>query len=320
MVISFIKNSIEKQLSLKEYNNRNKKILFKRRTGGFGDILMMRMIFEDIKKEYPDFSIHWAIPSKYIQIGSHPFVDEIVEYEKVNRKNYINSINLSEACITYEMVHKKNCDLHRSDIWANKCGVTLKNHNMFLTPCSKSLEKIKNLIEENKKFKNSKTILFCPYSANIAKDLEDKQIKFIIDYLEKLKINCFIVHNQTDLRLINKQYPLLEINNFKDVIAAHYLADGTISVDTGHLHCAAGLKKPLMGIFGYIDGYVYCKYYDLVLLQKHRKNNNWSCDGPCWFYLECSVPHSTQQKPCMTMLSEEEISEKINLFLNKYNI
>lgn len=320
MQLGLIKNSIEKSINLDDYNSKYKKLLFKRKSGGFGDILMMRMLFEDIKKSYPDFTIHWAIPAKYHEIGSHPYVDEIIDFAKLNRKNYINSINLSEACITYEMIHKKECYLHRSDIWAKHCGIQLTNHNMFLKPNELSLKKISLKINEFKKFKNSKTILFCPFSANQAKDLTENQINFIIKYIEKLNLNCFVLHNQLDLRLMDKNYPLFEINNFKDTIAAHYLADGIISVDTGHLHCAAGLKKPLLGIFGYIDGDVYSKYYDLVLLQKHRKNNNWSCNGPCWDFMNCTIPHDTSQKPCMTMLSEDEIVEKINIFLNKYNI
>jgi len=75
-----------------------------------------------------------------------------------------------------------------------------------------------------------------------------------------------------------------------------------------------------MGIFGYVDGDIYAKYYDLVILQKHRKYNNWPCNGPCWNYFKCTVPHTTSQKPCMTMLTYEEIAEKIDLFLHKYNI
>lgn len=320
MTLTIIKNSIEKSINLDDYNQKCKKLLFKRRSGGFGDILMMRMIFEDIKKTYPEFSIHWAIPIQYHDIGSHPYVDEIIDYAKLNRKNYINSMNLSEACITYEMINKKECYLHRSDIWAQYCGVELKNHNMHLKPNDLSVKKISEKIKEYKKFKDSKTILFCPFSANQAKDLDPNQIKFIIKYLENLNLNCLILHHQLDLRLMDKNYPLFETKNFKDTIAAHYLADGVISVDTGHLHCAAGLKKPLLGIFGYIDGDVYSKYYDLVLLQKHRKNNNWPCGGPCWDFMNCTVAHDTPQKPCMTMLSEDEIVEKINMFLNKYNI
>ena len=318
--MTLFKNTFEKDINLESYCKKSKQILFRRRTGGFGDILMMRMIFEDIKKTYPEFSIHWAIPTKYHSIASHPYVDEIIDYEKINRKNYINSINLSDICIAYESIHKKECLLHRSDIWAKKCGIELKNHNMHLNPNIESIEKMKILMGEVKKFKNGKTIIFCPFSANQAKDLPDFQINFIINFLEKIKINCLVLHDQKDLRLYDKNYPILTVNNFKDVIATHHLADAVISVDTGHLHCAGGLKKPLLGIFGYIDGDIYCKYYDCLLIQKHRKNNNWPCGGPCWNYFNCPIPHDTPQKPCITMITEEEITDKINLLLDKYNI
>lgn len=320
MVLSLVQNSKDKSFNLKEYYQIHKAILFKRKAGGFGDILMMRMIFEDIKENYPEFEIHWAIPKKYHDIGSHPFVDKILDFEDVTRNDYINSINLSEACIVYEMKHERECFLHRSDIWAKHCGIELKNHNMHLNPDKNAVEKMKFLFNEFKKFKDKKTIILCPFSANPPKDFTSDQIKFIINYLESKNLNCFLVHNQLDFRFFEQDYPFFKVTNFKDTIATHYLADGVISVDTGHLHCAAGLKKPLMGIFGYVDGDIYAKYYDLVILQKHRKYNNWPCNGPCWNYFKCTVPHTTSQKPCMTMLTYEEIAEKIDLFLHKYNI
>jgi ADP-heptose:LPS heptosyltransferase len=320
MSLTLIKNSIKKQFNLEDYHSKHNQILFARKSGGFGDILMMRMIFEDIKKSYPEFLIHWAIPKCYHDIGSHPYVDKILDYNEINKKDYINSINLSEACIVYEMQKEKECFLHRSDIWANHCGVNLSNHKMYLNPDLNSIDKIKSIIKNNKKFKNSKTIFLCPFSAHPAKDLTDEQVNFIINYINKLCMDCFVIHNQLDLRVVDKKFPLLTINNFKDVIAAHYIADAIISVDTGHLHCAAGLGKPLLSIFSYVDGDIYCKYYDTIILQKHRKNKNWPCDGPCWNLFKCSVPHDTDQKPCMTMLTHEEISQKIDLLLSKYNI
>lgn len=320
MSLTLIKNSIKKKINLEEYSKKNNQVLFCRKTGGFGDILMMRMIFEDIKKTYPEFLIHWAIPKCYHNIGNHPYVDEIIDFNETKKNDYINSINLSEACIIYEMQNERKCTKHRSDIWANHCGIELQNHNMHLKPDLNAVEKIRNLIKNTKKNKEHKTILLCPFSAHPAKDFTDEQIYFIIDYLKKFKIECLILHNQLDLRIIDKNFPMLTISNFEDTIAAHHIADAIISVDTGHLHCAAGLKRPLLGVFSYVDGDIYGKYYDLITLQKHRKNNNWPCNGPCWNIFTCSVPHETQQKPCMTMLTKEEISEKIDMLLNKYNI
>jgi ADP-heptose:LPS heptosyltransferase len=82
------------------------------------------------------------------------------------------------------------------------------------------------------------------------------------------------------------------------------LADYVISVDTSAFHLAGGLKKPLMGIFTFADGKVYGKYFNFVLVQKHRDNGNWDC-GPCYNFSIC--PKSPLKvKPCLTELKYDD--------------
>jgi len=301
-----------------EYYLKRKNILFFREIGGFGDILMMRMMFEDIKKRYPYFYINWSIPRPYHSIGPHPFVDEISDCATIDKAKFIKIFDLKNACIRHEWKYLSDCVTHRSDIWAEHCGVKLDNHNMFLTPKQESLSKVDSLISKYKIFNQAPVVLLCPYSAQAAKDLMNNQIELIINYLYQRKINCIILHSQVVLNLVGKGYPFLCLNSFDDAIAAHYLAKASITVDTGHLHCAGGLNKPNIGIFSYVDGYVYCKYYkNTIVLQKHRKNGNWDC-GPCWNYGNCVKTTKINNKPCVSELSKEEIHEKIDELINKY--
>lgn len=50
VMAKIIKSNQIESISLKTFNNRKNKILIYRQYGGLGDILMMRMIFEDFKK------------------------------------------------------------------------------------------------------------------------------------------------------------------------------------------------------------------------------------------------------------------------------
>jgi ADP-heptose:LPS heptosyltransferase len=96
------------------------------------------------------------------------------------------------------------------------------------------------------------------------------------------------------------------------IIAA---ADYVISVDTAAFHLAGGLGKPLTGIFAWSDGKVYGKYFDFILVQKHRDNGNWDC-GPCFKFNSC--PKSREaRKPCIEF-SVDEIYSGIEKMLEKW--
>ena len=73
----FFKNRSEK-ISVHDFDNYRKNICIYRGVGGLGDILAMRMIFEDLKKNYPEFQITWAVPYRFF-FGAlqHPFIDHV---------------------------------------------------------------------------------------------------------------------------------------------------------------------------------------------------------------------------------------------------
>ena len=58
-------------------------------------------------------------------------------------------------------------------------------------------------------------------------------------------------------------------------------------------------------MFSFTDGKVYGKYYDFVLVQKHRDNGDWEC-GPCFNLTLCPKTQSFP-KPCLTELTSEDI-------------
>jgi ADP-heptose:LPS heptosyltransferase len=93
-------------------------------------------------------------------------------------------------------------------------------------------------------------------------------------------------------------------------------ADYVVSVDSAAFHCAGGLGKPLTGIFTYCDGKVYGKYYDFVLVQKHRDNGDWPC-GPCFHWPSC--PKSKEMlKPCLTELTPDILADGLERMFQKW--
>ena len=98
------------------------------------------------------------------------------------------------------------------------------------------------------------------------------------------------------------QFINIELESWCGLVA---VTDYVISVDTGTFHLAGALKRPLLGIFSFTDGKIYGKYYDFVLVQKHRDNGDWDC-GPCFVCVVC--PKSKElRKPCMTEITSIDI-------------
>ena len=119
--------------TLNVYHNRRHKVLVLRQVGGLGDIFMHRMMFEDFKLQMPNCHLTFACPPQYIEaVKDHPFLDNIVDCRTVNMQDYGVVYNTSSACGTYELCIAPRADLHRSDIWANHCGLALNHHNMHI--------------------------------------------------------------------------------------------------------------------------------------------------------------------------------------------
>lgn len=295
-MLQLIKKKQKKPISLKEHYKRRNNILLKRRCGGFGDILMHRMIFEDAKSQYPNLNFIFTCPYPFIGMAKdHPSA-KTVNINEIDDRNYGIVYDDTTVCRVHEAKYGAENQTHRSDIWANSLGLTLTNHNMHLK--SKKLN-----------FGNSKPrILLATQSTNdefgISKSLTTSQIKELVQALQK-DYFLFTIHSERQFiydELQVQQFIQCSCEQWIDLVAS---ADIVISVDTATFHLAGGLKKPLVGIFGFTNGKVYGKYYDFTLVQKHRDNGDWDC-GPCFNMSFCSKC-KTYPKPCITEIKCEDI-------------
>jgi ADP-heptose:LPS heptosyltransferase len=306
-------------VSIKEHYLRRNKVLIKRKVGGFGDIIMQRMIIEDFSKT--GLEICYCCPYEYMEImKNHPFLKEIKEISKVKDKEYGIVYDISTICAVTESVLGPRNKKHRSDIWANHCGVNLERHETYLKSDPEELALCK---EELKRLnpKNKKIIFISTKSKNshfgAAKSLNEEQIIGVVKKLKEL--DFFIITADEDFQEI---YSNLEIKQFvklhpKKWIALIDACDYVISIDTASFHIAGSLKKPLVGIFSFTDGKIYGKYYDFILVQKHRDNGNWPC-GPCYKYIECTKDKFSIKKPCLTELTAEDILKGFKSALNRW--
>lgn len=302
-------NKMRRILDLSVFYENRQKILIVRNVGGLGDILMHRMLFEDIKLLMPDCEIHFACPVQYHDaVIDHPFIDKVLDNTKVLKENYIVSYNTTSACGRYEMRMAPYADLHRSDIWAQHCGLKLTRHNMHIQLTENEqqygLDRIQSLRE-----RPGPIALVCPISAMIGKNLTNQQMIGVVDGLRERGVSPIVLHSTPVEAMFSRGVPSLEGLNLRQWLGVIAAADYMISVDTSSLHCAGGMCKPVVGVFTFIDGYVYSQHYPKSkIVQLHRStHNNWTC-GPCYNWGACPKT-KLMPKPCLTELTPSMILE-----------
>ena len=292
-------DKMQRTLHIKEFYEKRNKVLVIRGVGGLGDILMHRMMFEDMKRLSPDIEITFACPRAYHNcVIDHPFIDHVVDCHEVDKQDYMVSYNTTTACGRYEMKIAPLADKHRSDIWANHCGFELSNHNMHIRLTEREKDEGKRLIEQARNRKGP-IVLVCPISAMKVKDLLPDQLEGLTNGLIERGLCPIGLHKMPVLQLLQMDVPSLSGLNLRQWMSVINQADYVVSVDTAAFHCAGGMGKPLTGIFTFADGLVYGKYFDFFLVQKHRATDpEWTC-GPCYNWGTCPKSNASV-KPCLT--------------------
>lgn len=278
---------------------------------------MHRMMFHDFKKLMPEAEIHFACPRLYHDlINDHPYVDKILDCEEANRHDYIVHYNTTTACGRYEMKLAPYSGKHRSDIWANHCGLDLTEHEMHFRLTEEELAEGTRLLEAHRD-REGPTVLVTPISAMRNKNLLDHQLIGLTQHLWDK--GCYVVglHKTPIEPYVKHNVPSIYNINLRQWLGIIHQADYVVSVDTAAFHAAGGMRKPLVGIFAFTDGLVYGKYFDFLLVQKHREfDPEWTC-GPCYNWGACPKTKDSP-KPCLTELTLDDIKEKIDLMLEKW--
>ena len=304
----FIKN-----MNLKEFYNKRNKILIFRGVGGLGDILMHRMIFEDIKRLIPDAEIHFACPKYYHDaVSDHPFIDELLDSNKVDRQEYIACFNTTTACGRTEMKLAPFAGPHRSDIWASHCGLILTNHEMHFVISSEEKTNGKNIIESHRD-RNGPIVIVSSVSAMQNKNLTEAQTVKLINGLRDRGLCPIGIHNNPIWEYVKNDFPVISLNKIREWISVIDQSDYVVSVDSAAFHCSGGLKKPMVGIFSFTNSESYGKYYHTAEL----------IQGPCPYgnkgcYNWITCPYQNNPKPCLIDIDPEIILSSVDNMLKKY--
>lgn len=304
------------EITVGEFKKVHSKICVYRAVGGLGDIIAMRMIFEDFKKKYPKFHITWAVPYKYFPVADqHPYVDELIHLEDFKKRNFIEVYDITTACGKYETMNAKGKLKNRSDIWAEHFGLNLDSHNLHMPSYLDRKEKVIQRLVELGWDRKKKLVAFAPRSAIGIKNMTFEQIKAVKDMTNKFFIFC--LHHVPILEVEQVGIPAVYNFSLQECLCAIEISDFMISTDTGLMHAAAGYGKPTLATFSFVDGETYCKYYPNVqIVQLHYKNiDNWC--GPCYDYSKCPYTSHVTTKPCQSEISAKMLQENWDKLLNR---
>ncbi len=304
--------------SVRSFHNDRGKILFWLPLGGLGDVLMQRMLFWDAQRIFPEAEIHFACHGPYCDaVRDHPCVKRVLPSSEVNLEDYMMHWR---TCVVpankYEDYHGIDCRLHRSDIWGLYCGYEITNHDMHFRLDPTLLARCREWMQSRKKFPEAPSVLLAPISAVKTKSLTAEQIMAVVDATEGM--NLFGCHKK-ELKLLS-EIGLPGVYDRSILEWMHFVAasDYVVSVDSAAFHMAGGLRKPLVGIFTFANGKTYGKYFDFVLLQKHRDDGGWDC-GPCYNYKACPKEHG-EIKPCLTEISPAMIRRAVGKMLERWPV
>ena len=304
------------RITIDKFLQINNKICIYRGVGGLGDILAMRMIFEDLKAEHPDLHITWAVPFKYFPVAKdHPHVDEVIHLDSFCREDFAEFFDVTTCCGKYESVHKMKNPKNRSDIWAEYFGITLKNHNMYIPNYEKHFDKVIERLRQIGWDGKKKLVPFAPRSAISLKNMTYEQCAAVKEMTKDFFV--FGLHNAPVIDLAELKIPGIYNFSIDEAMAAVQMCFALISTDTGFMHAAGGWGKPVLATFSIVDGETYCKYYPLTqVVQIHMKDfDNWC--GPCYNYPQCHYKTVGPQKPCQTEINAKMLQENWDKLLNR---
>lgn len=281
-------------------------VLVRRGLGGLGDILMHRMIFRDLKASLNGERLHFACPAQYVPaVSDHPYIDSVMALEEARPEEYRRVYDTTKVCMETECARAPLSSPHRSDIWAAACKVRLNDHSMHFRLTDAELTAGRDAVDAVRK-RGRPAVAIAPLSAWVGKDLNEVQANVVVEGAERLGLSPFGIHSA---RIPWLRCPTVVPDGIRHWLAVVAAADYVVSVDTSVFHAAGGMGRPLVGVFSYADGKVYGKYFDFVLVQRHRDHTpGWTC-GPCYNWTKCSrCPSSQLRKPCIEDISGAEVA------------
>lgn len=290
----------------------NASVLVIRSLGGIGDVLMCTPLLRQIKKDFPNCDLTFAINRDkdssdvyYQLIQNCPFINHITDARTTDKKKYDTWIDITSVCIQYE--NKKLPAMNRIDIFARAAGFFKLDDALPFYQTTPAERDIANGILSKA---NSRVLAIHSASFDGKRSWSPDRIHNLIRLLasERPDITVLLfdfngaVHNK-------KQFTnVIDCSGEPIRIKAALIQRSNLffGPDSGLMHIAGALRIRSLVLFGPIPAAARINYYPshsaITAPEKHSQ-----C--PCW-YDKCRINHV-----CMTGISPSAVLHRINEIL-----
>lgn len=291
------------------------------RTGGAGDLCFITPYLKYIKDKYKDSKIFFGCGPrfKYVVIDN-PHIDKLVpmpiDYSLIHKCDYY--LMFEGIIETNQRAHSVNAYDLFEEYFNFKEKIPKESKVPTVVVNKECLSKAEKLVNKNL-LKDGKLLIGLGLRAShIVRCILPQQLHEIIDLIIKRGHIVGLLGSKGDAEIAN----LLGFNNnpqvihfykesdtFRDTIAQISLTSAVIGPDSGVLHLAAGLGKPLVGLFGPFLSRLRISYYPYA----SGFDTHIPC-GPCFLHGIETCAYSdlqTKEPACMAVHNPEIVVNEI---------
>jgi ADP-heptose:LPS heptosyltransferase len=291
------------------------RMLIRRTIGGIGDILMHRMLLQDLRSAAPGVSVSMALPKKLLSlVTDHPFIDQALRVDRVNPDDYAFVYDTTHVAGGYEYHLVRDglpVDRHRSDIWAAEMGITLTRHEMLLSFTDEERGAARDILAPSE---GAPTVAVAPRTASPHKDWTDKAWAELLRELVAAGYHPVVFHDKPLHKCFKGTHATgLSLRNWMATVDA---CDYVITLATGMFCLANGLHKPTLALFGCEDLEVFGRYFpEMMAIQRRAEHGSEWKGCPCWRNECAKLPRKSRKgnggdaSHCLRSITPAEVME-----------
>lgn len=265
------------------------RILIQRNLGGIGDVLMTTPSLRAIKHEWPDCILTYAADFNYmngalVEVLQHnPYIDRLVRYNTVSRKDYDFAVNITSPCVPREISGAR--PPNRIDIFANTIGVSLDITGKL--PIYETTEEERAIAHQTLEswMVGAKSLVGIQVKSVAARRTFEKEVVLGVARYLRDKYNCFVVlfdepETQSEYQNdISIDFQVVSDTSIAKIAALVEKMDLMITPDSALMHFAGIFGVPNVAVFGSTDPNARVNYYPNAISLVKDSYYCW----PCWY-------------------------------------
>jgi len=288
--------------------DRELSVCIQRKLGGIGDIIMTTPTIRMIKKLYPLATITYATdPPLFSLLENNPYIDHLVDFRHINPSSYDFFADITSVCPPYES--KEKPPINRIDLFARYIGSGLgygAESTPVYIPTDEEVKWAQQYLRTQWDDRSKYKLIF------LSTGSIDHRRSWPIEYSHELVAQ--ITKLRKDVRIViddftkrggewNDPNTLSKELGIRQMAALINECDLFVGPDSGPLHLAGAMEKPIVSIFGPTDPAARINHYkDAIAVTAGL-----GCQF-CWY------AHCPYEFACMTKLQVTTVKEAV---LNK---